>query len=39
MTHGKKETIIDAITTVFASAAFFVVVWVAFAMDVMTTGM
>jgi hypothetical protein len=39
MTYTTKDMIIDAIATVFASAAFFVVVWVAFAMDVMTTGM
>ncbi len=39
MTYTRRDTIIDAIAAVVASAAFFVIVWVAFAMDVMTTGM
>tara|TARA_B100000530_G_C15656961_1_gene368700 strand:- start:135 stop:251 length:117 start_codon:yes stop_codon:yes gene_type:complete len=37
--YTKKDQIIDAIAAVCFTGMFFVVAWVAFAMDVMTTGM
>jgi hypothetical protein len=37
--YGKKEKILDAITCVAASGVMFVMIWIAFAMDVITTGM
>lgn len=37
--YTRTEQIVDAVAGVFLMAAFFVVVWIAFAMDVITTGM
>ncbi len=34
-----KELIVDALAGVVAGAGFFVVVWIAFGIDVITTGM
>ncbi len=37
--YGTKEKIWDAIACVMFAISFFVLTWVAFAMDVITTGM
>lgn len=37
--YGKKEKILDAIACTVFSAVGFVMIWIAFAMDVITTGM
>jgi hypothetical protein len=37
--YGKKEKIQDAIACVVFCGAFFVITWIAFAADVITTGM
>ena len=36
---SRKEMIIDAIGATVGAAAFFVMVWIAFGLDVITTGM
>lgn len=37
--YTRMDYIKDAVAGVFLMASFFVVVWIAFAMDVITTGM
>ena len=37
--YTTMDCVKDAVATTFAGAAFFVIVWIAFAMDVITTGM
>ena len=37
--YGRKEKFWDAIACVMFMVSFFVLTWVAFAMDVITTGM
>ena len=37
--YGKKEKIQDAVAGVVLCAAFFVMTWIAFGLDVITTGM
>jgi hypothetical protein len=37
--YSRKEKIQDALAVMVAAPLFFIVVWIAFALDVITTGM
>jgi len=37
--YTQLDAVKDAVAAVFCAAAFFVLIWIAFAMDVITTGM